>query len=34
MLLNGLDAVGLTLLHADDIRRFERGHLARQPWLA
>ena len=24
MLLNGLDAVGLTLEHADEIRRFER----------
>ena len=27
MLLNGLDAVGLTLQHADDIRRFETVHL-------
>jgi 3-isopropylmalate/(R)-2-methylmalate dehydratase small subunit len=34
MLLNGLDAVGLTLEHADDIRRFEQQHLERQPWLA
>ena len=34
MLLNGLDAVGLTLEHADEIRRFEQGHLERQPWLA
>ncbi|MET0210759.1 MAG: 3-isopropylmalate dehydratase small subunit [Burkholderiaceae bacterium] len=33
MLLNGLDAVGLTLQHADDIRRFETVHLGRQPWL-
>lgn len=35
MLLEGLDAVGLTLQqHADDIRRFERLYLERQPWLA
>jgi 3-isopropylmalate/(R)-2-methylmalate dehydratase small subunit len=34
MLLNGLDAVGLTLEHADEIRRFEDEHLARQPWMA
>jgi 3-isopropylmalate/(R)-2-methylmalate dehydratase small subunit len=34
MLLNGLDAVGLTLRHAEDIRRFEARHLERQPWLA
>ncbi|HWI83311.1 3-isopropylmalate dehydratase small subunit [Ramlibacter sp.] len=34
MLLRGLDAVGLTLQYADDIRRFERDHLAAQPWLA
>ena len=33
MLLNGLDAVGLTLEHADDIRRFEQAYFARQPWL-
>lgn len=34
MLINGLDAVGLTLEHRDDIERFERQHHARQPWLA
>ncbi len=33
MLLEGLDAVGLTLQHADDIRRFERQYLQHQPWL-
>ena len=34
MLLNGLDAVGLTLQYADDIRRFEQGYLNQRPWLA
>ena len=34
MLLEGLDAVGLTLGHAEDIRRFEARHLQAQPWLA
>lgn len=34
MLLNGLDAVGLTLQYADDIRRFEQGYLKQRPWLA
>ena len=33
MLLNGLDAVGLTLQHGDEIRQFEHRHLASQPWL-
>jgi 3-isopropylmalate/(R)-2-methylmalate dehydratase small subunit len=33
-LLNGLDDIGLTLRHAEDIRAFEQGHLAAQPWLA
>ena len=33
-LMNGLDDIGLTLRHADDIRAFEERHLARQPWLA
>jgi 3-isopropylmalate/(R)-2-methylmalate dehydratase small subunit len=33
-LLNGLDEIGLTLQHADEIRSFEAEHLARQPWLA
>ena len=33
-LLGGLDDIGLTLRHAEDIRAFEQGHLAAQPWLA
>jgi 3-isopropylmalate/(R)-2-methylmalate dehydratase small subunit len=33
-LLNGLDEIGLTLQHADEIRDYEAKHLARQPWLA
>ena len=33
-LLNGLDEIGLTLQHADEIRTFEAKHLADQPWLA
>jgi 3-isopropylmalate/(R)-2-methylmalate dehydratase small subunit len=33
-LLNGLDDIGLTLQHADDIRTYEARHLASQPWLA
>jgi len=33
-MLNGLDDIGLTLRHADEIRAFEERHLARQPWLA
>ncbi len=33
-LLNGLDEIGLTLQHADEIRAFEARHLAAQPWLA
>jgi 3-isopropylmalate/(R)-2-methylmalate dehydratase small subunit len=32
-LLNGFDDIGLTLLHADEIRRFEAERLAKQPWL-
>jgi 3-isopropylmalate/(R)-2-methylmalate dehydratase small subunit len=32
-LLNGLDEIGLTLEHADEIRGFEAQHRARQPWL-
>ncbi|KAG0190471.1 hypothetical protein DFQ28_002043 [Apophysomyces sp. BC1034] len=32
-LLNGFDDIGLTLRHADLIRRFEAERLARQPWL-
>ena len=34
MLLRGLDAVGVTMEMADDIRRFESDYFARQPWLA
>jgi 3-isopropylmalate/(R)-2-methylmalate dehydratase small subunit len=34
MLLEGLDAVGLTMQHADEIRAFEQRYLATQPWLA
>jgi len=33
-LLNGLDDIGLTLQHADQIRAFEAERLARHPWLA
>lgn len=33
MLLEGLDAVGLTLQHADDIRAFEQRYLAERPWV-
>ena len=32
-LLNGLDEIGLTLMHADEIRSFETRHNAAQPWL-
>ena len=33
-LLNGLDDIGLTLRHADEIRAFEERHLRAQPWPA
>ena len=33
-LLEGLDDIGLTLTHADEIRAFEAKRLAEQPWLA
>jgi len=33
-LLEGLDDIGLTLQHADEIRAFEAKRLAEQPWLA
>jgi len=33
-LLEGLDDIGLTLMHADEIRAFEAKRLAEQPWLA
>jgi 3-isopropylmalate/(R)-2-methylmalate dehydratase small subunit len=32
-LLNGLDDIGLTLAHADEIRTFESKRHAEQPWL-
>jgi len=32
-LLNGLDDIGLTLRHADQIREFEERRRAAQPWL-
>ena len=32
-LLNGLDEIGLTLTHADQIHAFEARHKADQPWL-
>lgn len=33
-LLNGLDDIGLTLRHADEIRDFEQRRMQDQPWLA
>ncbi len=32
-LLNGLDDIGLTLQHVDEIRAFEAKHRTEQPWL-
>jgi 3-isopropylmalate/(R)-2-methylmalate dehydratase small subunit len=32
-ILNGLDEIGMTLEHADDIKTFEAKHRAQQPWL-
>jgi 3-isopropylmalate/(R)-2-methylmalate dehydratase small subunit len=32
-MLNGLDEIGLTLEHADEIRAFEAKHRQQQPWL-
>lgn len=32
-LLNGLDEIGLTLAHADDIKAFEKKHRDECPWL-
>ena len=32
-LLNGLDEIGLTLLHAEKIKSFEEKHKQSQPWL-
>lgn len=34
VLLEGLDPIGSTLLHKDDILDFEKRHLAENPWLA
>ena len=33
-LLNGLDDIGLTLRHKDEIAAFEARRLAEKPWLA
>ena len=32
-LLNGLDDIGLTLQHVDEIKAYEAKHRAAQPWL-
>ena len=32
-LVNGLDDIGLTLAHEEDIRAFERTHQEKMPWL-
>jgi len=32
-LMNGLDEIGLTLQHADEIKAFEARHRSAQPWL-
>jgi len=32
-IMNGLDDIGLTLAHADEIKAFETKHRERQPWL-
>ena len=32
-MLNGLDEIGLTLQHADEIKAFEAKHKTAQPWL-
>jgi 3-isopropylmalate/(R)-2-methylmalate dehydratase small subunit len=32
-LLNGLDDIGLTLRHVEDIKAFEVKHRVAQPWL-
>ena len=32
-IMNGLDDIGLTLEHADEIRAFEQKHKQAQPWL-
>ncbi|HEX4856736.1 MAG TPA: 3-isopropylmalate dehydratase small subunit, partial [Limnobacter sp.] len=33
-LMNGLDDIGLTLQHREEIVAFEKNRLAQQPWLA
>ena len=33
-LINGLDDIGLTLVHAEKIRAFEKKHIESKPWLA
>ncbi len=33
-LLNGLDDIGLTLRHAEEIREYEKSRIQDQPWLA
>ncbi|MDR1311042.1 MAG: 3-isopropylmalate dehydratase small subunit [Burkholderiaceae bacterium] len=33
-LLNGLDDIGLTLRHTEEIRAYEKRHIAECPWLA
>ena len=33
-LVNGLDEIGLTLQHADEIRAYEARRFAAEPWLA
>ena len=32
-IMNGLDDIGLTLAHAEEIKAFEQKHRASQPWL-
>ena len=32
-LLNGLDDIGLTMQHGDEVKAFEAKHRAAQPWL-
>ena len=32
-LLNGLDEIGLTLRHADDIRAYEEHRKRSEPWI-
>ena len=32
-LLNGLDDIGLTLQHTDDIQKYEKNRQKQSPWL-